>query len=67
MPITLDQIKKDIAEGKTSAIYYSSKTLWWTHLDTDLEESTEIGKKRSEENLNRYLERKDVSAATCAV
>lgn len=46
MPITIDEIKKDIVSGKSKTIYYSANTLWWTHLDSDVEESTEIGTKR---------------------
>ncbi|MES2004319.1 MAG: hypothetical protein V4450_07345 [Bacteroidota bacterium] len=53
--ITLEQIKKDIADGKGSRIYYSAHTLWWTHLDTDVETATEMGKQASDSRMEQML------------
>lgn len=43
MSITLEQIKSDIKSGKSKAIYLSDKFLWWTHLEDDLIQATEMG------------------------
>jgi hypothetical protein len=42
--ITIDQVKDDIRSGKSTRIYYSTASFWWTHLDADLEDSTAMGK-----------------------
>lgn len=42
--ITIDQIKDDIISGKSKKVYYSSQTLWWSHLEKDVEQATETGK-----------------------
>lgn len=42
--ITLEQVKADIASGKSTSIFISSKTCWWTHLSNDLKDATEQGK-----------------------
>lgn len=53
--ITLKQIKEDIESGKTTMIYYSAHTLWWTHLDSDLKEAMEQGHKASDEKHERMM------------
>ena len=57
--VTLEQIKEDILSGKCKAIYYASQSLWWTHLDSDLEESTKIGNAISALRHKAYMNRKD--------
>lgn len=52
---TLEEIKKDIAEGKCNAIYYSANTLWWTHLDSDLEQATKMGSEKAINQLNAFI------------
>lgn len=42
--ITLEQVKKDIIAGRSTAIYLCTHTLWWTHLDSDVTEATKIGR-----------------------
>lgn len=44
MSITLEQIKSDIESGKSTMIFYSAHTLWWTHSQEDLDEATISGK-----------------------
>ena len=41
----LEQIKRDILSGKAKKVYYSDKSLWWTHLKTDVIDATEKGRK----------------------
>ena len=53
--ITFDQIKKDIRDGKVSWIYYSSNTLWWTHLESDLIESRKLGREASKRSHDKLL------------
>lgn len=53
--ITLEQVQQDIKDGKSTAIYYSSRTLWWTHLPEDLKEATAIGKQYTDLLLKRML------------
>ena len=60
MTITLEQVKKDIEEGKVNAIYYSARTLWWTHLDSDVEAATEIGKKSRDARIEQILNNPNV-------
>lgn len=42
--MTLEQVKADIKSGKSKRIYYSAGTLWWTHLESDVEEASKQGK-----------------------
>lgn len=42
--MNIEQIKAAIAAGQCKKIYYSAHTLWWTHSEADLKESTELGK-----------------------
>ena len=54
--MTIEQVKEDIKDGKCEMIYYSSSTLWWTHLTSDVEEAMKTGKaasdKRHEDMMN---------------
>lgn len=42
--ITLEQIEEDIKSGKSTVVFFSARTLWWTHLESDLEQATEKGR-----------------------
>ncbi len=53
--MTIDQIKEDIASGKCKSIYYSSCTLWFTHLTSDVEEATKLGIENRKALDDRYL------------
>lgn len=55
MNITLEQIKEDIKSGKCKTIYYSSQTLWWTHLEDDLKNATELGEKSQKETCEKLM------------
>ena len=59
--MTIEQFEKDIAEGKTSMIYYSSKSLWWTHLDEDLKEASETGKQKVKEAHEAFMNSDSIS------
>lgn len=50
--MTLEQVKRDIAEKRSTMIYYSAHTLWWTHIDEDLENATKRGRARQLENVD---------------
>lgn len=43
--MTIAQVKADIKSGKCTAIYMCTKSLWWTHLASDLEEARTMGLK----------------------
>lgn len=53
--MTIEQVKADIASGKCTRIYYSSKSLWWTHLDDDVTESTKIGEEVFERKHRHFM------------
>lgn len=55
MKMTLEQVKEDIASGKSTMIYYSSRGCWWTHLDSDLEEAMEQGKDSKKRKHADYM------------
>lgn len=61
--MTLEQVKQDIASGKSRMIYYSSRTLWWTHLDEDLKESSQKGMIAAAARHDAFMKRTDVSEA----
>lgn len=63
MKMTIEQVKADIKSGKCTRIYYSAHTLWWTHLDSDVEEATKMGRIARDKQHEMYLERKDISHA----
>ena len=56
---TLEQIKQDIKDGKSKKIYYSTHTLWWTHLDSDLQEATIEGLKEKRTSLTITIHSSD--------
>lgn len=56
MPITREQIRKDIEEKKSRTVYYSSGTLWWTHLDSDVIEATKRGRKYMDARNKQFFE-----------
>lgn len=56
MKITLKQVLADIAEGKSTQVYYSARTLWWTHLSSDVDEATKKGNEIVE---SRFQQRMD--------
>lgn len=58
--MTLEQIKKEIKEGKVPYIYYSSNTLWWTHLESDLEKSTKEGVKARDRSHKKLMRRGNI-------
>lgn len=60
LKITIEQVKEDIKSGKCTRIYYSARTLWWTHLDSDVEEATKIGREATDEHYKKFMERTDV-------
>ncbi len=53
--MTIEQVKSDIDSGKSTLIYYSTATLWWTHLDSDVEESMIMGRKTQAEKHKNML------------
>ena len=55
MSVTLEQVIADIESGKSTRIYTSSNTLWWTHLGNDVEEATIVGSKLVEEKHQRIM------------
>jgi len=60
LKITIEQVKADILSGKSKRIYYSAGSLWWTHLDSDIEESTKLGRSCSDEDGKKFMARTDV-------
>jgi hypothetical protein len=60
MKMTIEQVREDIKSGKCKRIYYSSRTLWWTHLDSDVDEATKMGKIASDKAHEIFMERKDI-------
>lgn len=59
--ITLTQIEKDIADGKSKMIFHSSRGAWWTHLESDLEEARNMGMEMQKERHREFMKRDDVS------
>ena len=53
--MTIEQVIKDIESGKSKMIFYSAGTPWWTHLESDLEEASKIGRQRMRENHDRMM------------
>lgn len=60
LKMTIEQVKADIKSGKCKRIYYSARTLWWTHLDSDVEEATKIGREATDEHYKKFMERTDI-------
>lgn len=59
--ITREQIEADIASGKSTRIYTAANSLWWTHLDKDVEESTRMGLRYREEADKKFFNDPNVS------
>lgn len=58
--MTIEQVKQDIKDGKSTMIFYGSQTLWWTHLDSDLEDATAKGKIAREKMHTDMMENPNV-------
>jgi hypothetical protein len=41
--ITLEQVEQEVAKKGIEVLYFSSQSLWWSHLESDVEEATAIG------------------------
>lgn len=61
--ITFEQVKADINSGKSTRIYFSAHTMWWTHLDADVQEATTQGRQARKTSHDRLMQRNDVPAA----
>lgn len=61
MSTTIEQIKLDIASGISTAIFMSAHTLWWTHLDKDVEEATGQGRRSMEAKRKRIQDDPKIS------
>lgn len=59
--ITLERIEQDILEGKSRMIYYSARGAWWTHLDSDLENATQMGHQLQAERHQAFMASDEVS------
>lgn len=44
MSITIEDILSDIRTKQSTKIYFSEFCLWWTHLESDLQQSTQRGR-----------------------
>jgi hypothetical protein len=55
MKMTLEQVKLDIKNKVCKRIYYSSTSLWWTHLESDVEEATKKGNQAQLKMLEERL------------
>jgi len=49
------ELKQLIADDKVKTIYYSTKTVWWTHDEKDVEEATIKGKKALSRNIRKEI------------
>jgi hypothetical protein len=61
--MNLQRVKQDIRIGLSTRIYMCTASLWWTHLESDLEEATRMGiafKKRVEP-LKLIIESQNIS------
>lgn len=58
---TLENVKADILAGKSKKIFYSSRTCWWTHLESDMLEATTQGELFAEANFQRMMNDPKVS------
>lgn len=55
--MTLDQVRADVKSGKCKAIYMCSKSMWWTHLESDLMDAKATAISRYPElfdNINNF-------------
>lgn len=53
--ISIDQVFQDIMSEKSSMIYYSAQTLWWTHLVDDLENAGVLGRIAEKAKIEEIL------------
>lgn len=61
--MTIEQIQQDIDSGKSTRIYTSAHSCWWTHLDDDVIESRETGEKSRDLSHKDFMKRKDIPKA----
>jgi hypothetical protein len=61
--ITIEQVIEDIKSGKSKAIFLSSRTLWWTHLESDLKDSTKAGRQYQDAVHERVMNDPNVPEA----
>ena len=55
LSLTLDQVQEDIKSGKSKKAYYSVHSLWWTHLEQDLINATELGNEISKKRHAMFM------------
>lgn len=53
--MTIEKIRIDIKLGDCRTVYYSSQTLWWTHLDADLLDASLKGRQAMEKKMQGLL------------
>jgi hypothetical protein len=53
MGMDIKQVESDIKSGKSKRIYLCSRTLWWTHLDSDVKYATAKGQQFQEITENK--------------
>ena len=61
MAMTLKIVNDDIKARRSTAIYICSTSLWWTHLESDVIESTRLGleyRKSKGMALSNYFDKK---------
>lgn len=61
--ITLEKVLIDIRNGKSTMIYYSANTLWWTHLEEDLKQATEQGREAQKRQFDAMMSNPFVPAS----
>lgn len=59
--ITLKQLKRAARIDGEKFVYFSSGSLWWTHLQSDVDEATIAGRKYFLRELKNKVNRQDVS------
>ena len=59
----IKQVKEDIKKGISKRVYYSTDSLWWTHLDSDVEEATEQGKECLKKDIEDKLQNNRIPEA----
>lgn len=59
--ISIHRVKEDIESGESTMIYYSTRTMWWTHLDTDLVDSTIKGREKTYKSLEKRLDMENLN------
>lgn len=61
--ITIEQIRIDIKLGSCRTVFYSSQTLWWTHLDNDLLDASLKGRQAMEKKMQGLMNNPGVPKA----